>query len=243
MTNAPQSIHGKGCSSPLRGTRHLRVGIEIGPAPARVVSVWLVEQPTVQHVDLVDPIIARIDIGGRAALVESVTDPRVIRGTYRDDRGHAFIATGTGTLYVSVPFDAAVELSDVRIRVADFEGVDVVREPAPLSAAFDEPPAGMRLLGTVTTADIERHPDWEAVAQALGFDVPPGCFEIDMGEDGCFYWYLRRRDGRIVAWSATGYEQREACEQDLRWVRERAPACHVVSRDVGGSGGRNDSSC
>lgn len=243
MTNAPQDIHGKGRSGALRGTRHLRVGIEIGRPRARVASVWLVEQPTVQHVGLAAPIVARVDIGGRGVLVESMADPRVIRGIHRDDRGHAFMQAETGTLYVSVPFDEAIELSDVRIRVADFDGVDVVREPATLSAAFDEPPAGVRLLGTVTTADIERHPDWEAVARALGFEVPPGCFEIDMGTDGRFYWYLRRRDGRIVAWSATGYEQREACEQDLRWVRERAAACQVVSRDVGGGGGRNDPSC
>lgn len=229
--------------SSLRGTRHLRVGVEIGGAQApRVTSVWLVEQPAVQHLALTAPIITRIDVGGRPVLVQSSADPRVVRGTHRDDRGHSFLLADAGILYVSVPFTEAIELGTVRIHIAELEGVAVARDPVSLAQAFDDPPPGACPLGTVTAPDLERHPDWEQVARALGFEAPPGCFEIHQGDDGRFHWCLRRRDGRVMACSPTGHEERRACEQELRWVRERAAACLVRARDLGHRG-PDDRSC
>lgn len=217
----------------LRGTRHLRVGVEIGAGPAKVTSIWVVDEAVVQHSALTQPIVAQVEVAGKAAVVQSFADPRVARGSFRDKEGHYFHRTESGVIEVSVPFDSAIETSSVRIRLADLAEVGPLSHtPDELTAMFRVHPKGMREIGTLSAGDLERHKDWEGVARHLGFPLEPGRFEIYRDNSGEFRWRLRRRDGVIAADGARGYASRQDCEEDLRWVRQNAANAPIVGLDL-----------
>jgi len=215
-----------------RGSRHLRVGLEISPAGVRVASMWAVDQPSVQSARLVEPILARIDLATRPVLVEAFADPRVTRGTFRKDLGHSYGVEQSGVVHVSVPFDDLRQLAEVRIRVLDASNAGLgATEPVGVAALFDSPPDSVRVIGDVDTASLRKHPDWLKVAAAL-VPADPGRFEIYLDRAGEYRWRFRRASGECVADSGQGYASREACENDVRWVRSHAPSSPVVSLDL-----------
>lgn len=221
-----------------RGTRHLRVGLQIGQGDARVSSIWVVEQPAVQHARLVEPVLAQVEVAGQPVLVEAFADPRVSRGVYMQGRGHSYSVSDTGTVFVSVPFSDLTELSDLRIRLVDASNAKAPAADA-LAAApmFQGEVEGARLLGEVDVADLQKHPDWPKVADTLGVAAETGRFEVYVDTAGEYRWRLRRPDGQIVADSGEGYRKRQECEADLRWVRGNAATANVIALDAPGSAG------
>lgn len=189
--------------------RYLRVGLELVGRAVRIASIHVVDRPDEAPRECEAPLYARVDIGGRTVLVQPLAEPE--------------------PRIAWIPFREAIELAAVRIRVAAVDDAPAGPDPMRLARAFDEPTAGLRPLGTIAAPDLEGHPDWVRVAESLGFRALPGCFEIHAGDDGRFSWILRGRDGRVMARGPVEHERREDCEQELRWVRERAAACHVRS--------------
>ena len=215
-----------GARENYRGTRHLRVGIEIHAASANVVSMWLVDQPAVQATRLVGEIIARVDLGDRAVLIESFADPRVTRGTYRPQVGHAFRGEESGIVHVSVPFTNLSELDDVRIRVIDTgKSGRGVFDVASVSALFDKPGEGTAVVADINAATLFKHPDWsKVVAQET---TAAGVFEIYALESGQFGWRLRRA-GEIIAEASRPFATRQACVEEIKWIQTHAESLRVV---------------
>jgi uncharacterized protein YegP (UPF0339 family) len=222
-----------------RGTRHLRVGIEIQPGGVGVASVWLVDQPVIQASRLVEPVLVRTDLGGVPVLVEAFADPRVIRGTYQEGLGHSYRVEKSGVVEVSVPFTDPPELANLRIRVAEVSGTALpATDPREIAALFDNPPESMRIVGEVDTDRLGRHRDWPKVAATLGLGADLGRFEVYLDRAGQYRWRLRRATGEIVAESGLGYPSREACEASLLWIRGHASTLPVVALDLpGGAAG------
>jgi uncharacterized protein YegP (UPF0339 family) len=218
-----------------RGTRHLRVGIELGRDGARVRSIWVVDQPAVQFDRIRSPIFARVDVGAATVLVEGFADPRVTRSTHREKVGHHYGVAPSGIVHVSVPYTDVRELAEVRIRVID--ATTAAQQPAgddpkSVAAVFDDPPASMHVVADVPAASLRRHPDWGKVAEAIGLPIARGCFQIQRGPDGRFRWRLRRADGDLVAESARPFPTREACEADIAWIKTNASDLDISAADV-----------
>jgi uncharacterized protein YegP (UPF0339 family) len=47
-------------------------------------------------------------------------------------------------------------------------------------------------------------------------------FKILKNTDGEYYWHLEAADGRVVAWSGQAYALKQACVNDLYWVKDNA---------------------
>ncbi len=211
------------------GTRHLRVGLEIGAKSIQVTSLWLVEQPAIQGPVLPRDLLTQVLVVGQEAFVESFDDPRVARGVYRKNEGHSYLTSDTGVFYVSVPFSSVEVLRSLVIQTVPMTNVQLpTRSTAAYRALFRDPPAQMRPLYEITAEDIQRHRDWPKVAKKLGLDVPAGRFEIYIDRKKEYRWRLRRSDGEIMADSGEGYNTREQCEEDLRWVRRHAAEVPIV---------------
>jgi uncharacterized protein YegP (UPF0339 family) len=221
-------IETSGARENYRGTRHLRIGIEIHAASANVVSMWLVDQPAVQATRLVGEIITRVDLGHRPVLVEAFADPRVTRGTYRPQVGHAFRGEESGIVHVSVPFTNLSELDDVRIRVVDTGKTGRgVFDPASVSALFDKPLEGTAVVADINAATLSKHPDWSKVVEQD--KTAAGVFEIYALESGQFAWRLRRA-GVIIAEASKPYATRRACLEEIKWIQTHAESLPVVGQ-------------
>lgn len=213
-----------------RGLEHLRVGIDIGDGKATIVSVWKVAQPVIQHREVLREIIARIDIAGRLAYLESFDDPRVVRGTYRKGAGHAYRQAASGTVYVSIPFVQLAELTTLTVRV--------IRRPKAHAGALDVATAatlvehGAHPLIEFGITELRAHRDWIGVAGAAGVTEPVGRFEIYVDVGGEYRWRLRDPRDRIVAVSGEGFRTRAECERELSWVRTHAGSARVTSLDI-----------
>ena len=233
MEKKPDNLNRK--TAYHRGSRHLRVGIEIHAQSVRVASLWVVDQPAVQAARLVDPILSRVDLGGEPILIEAFGDPRVIRGTFQEGAGHSYLVEESGIVYVSVPFTELRQLSDLRIRVIDASKARVsATDPAAVSALFDSPPESMPIVGDIDGAALRKHRDWSKVATALGLPVELGRFEIYVDRAGQYRWHLRRASGEIVAESGQAYMTREACEADIHWIRTHVGSLGIVPLDLPG---------
>jgi len=219
-----------------RGTRHLRVGLEISARSVTVTSMWVVDQPVVQASRLVGGILARVDVGGRPALVQAFSDPRVTRGVYRREVGHSRGIEESGIVYVSVPFTDLRELADVRIRLLDASKSRAsVNDVGGVARLFDSLPESMGLVADIDTGSLKKHHDWLNVAQTLGIPAEAGRFEIFVDRDGTHRWRLRRASGEVVAESGQSFASRDACERDIQWVRTHAARARIVSLDVPGN--------
>jgi uncharacterized protein len=220
-------------SDTRRGTRHLRLRIEIGVGAPRIVSMWMVEQPAVQLPRLVHPIVFRVELAGQLVFLDSAPDARVLRGTYRERVGHSFTSMVSGIVEVSVPFTDARQLAGLRIRMADVSRVPLrTREPGEVAPLFERPPDTVRMLGEIDAEALRNHPDWSKIGVTLGVPAEAGRFEVYVDRAGQYRWRLRRAGGDILADSGEGYATREACEADLRWVRGYAGSVPVVPLDV-----------
>jgi uncharacterized protein YegP (UPF0339 family) len=47
-------------------------------------------------------------------------------------------------------------------------------------------------------------------------------FKILKNTDGEYYWHLEAAGGRVVAWSGQAYAIKQACVNDLYWVKDNA---------------------
>jgi uncharacterized protein YegP (UPF0339 family) len=211
------------------------VAIEVRDRSARVASAWLVDGPAVQSDHLAGDWVGRVDVDGRPVLVQSFDDPLLVRGIGRPrDPTHSYLREDRGMLEIDVPLAATEPAGDITVRVADLTGLpDRPTEPEALARLFDDRPRRLRMRATITSAELESHPDFVAVAPAIGRGVAPQeRFEIYRDRAGRFRWRLRRHDGQIVADSGQGYERREDCEADLRWIRSAAPNVPVRPLDL-----------
>lgn len=217
----------------LRGTRHLRIGIELRPRSIRIVSLWLVDQPVVQRVRLTKPLLARVDLAGKPILLEAFDDPRVIRGTFKKGAGHSFIVQDTGVIHVSAPFSDAAQLSSVRIRLINTSKAKLASfNAADLMHVVDQSPRHVRSLGEINSEEIVTHKDWPKVARQLGMPSETARVEIFVDRQGKYRWRLVRPSGEIVATSHQGFGDRSACEADLLWVRANVPSAPVAPLDL-----------
>lgn|SRR5262245_35244654 len=218
-----------------RGSRHLRVGLEIHTRSVTVAAIWVVDQPAIQASRLVGAVLTRVDVGGRPALVQAFADPRVTRGTYRKVVGHSYTIEESGLVYVAVPFSDLRQLTDVRIRVIDAsKSRGSASDPGGVAALFDSPPDSMSLVADLDVESLKKHRDWLKVGTTLGVPAEAGHFEVYADRDGRYCWRLRRASGDIVADSGRGFPSREACEADVQWVRTYAASLRIVALDVPG---------
>jgi hypothetical protein len=151
------------------GDRRVRVGLRIGEHAADVVSIWVVDGPAVQRPSLAGTYVVRVDVSGKAALLQSFGDPRLTRGiATRDEVGHSFGLREPSTVLVDIPLRSRGALPRFSIRVADFSEVrDRPTDPAALSRLFEKPPPNVRYLPSVTLDQLVTHPDWPAVADSV----------------------------------------------------------------------------
>lgn len=212
------------------GSKHLRVGLEWKERSVSVAHIWVVNQPVVQTAVLSRDLVACIAVAGHETIIQTVDDPRIARGAYRKDEGHSYSKVEAGIFYVSVPFSRVDALPSLRIQVTHLADLNVTdRRLDSLIALFDKPPANMRTIHELSLGDLQSHPDWVNVAKDLGLEVEAGHFEIYRDKANQYRWRLRRADGEIMADSGQGYDSREECESDLRWVRQNAGTVPVVS--------------
>lgn len=216
-----------------KGTRHLRVGIELRSRFVRVVSVWIVDQPVIQRAQLTKPLLARVDLSGKPILLEAFDDPRMLRGTFKEGAGHSYIVEDSGVINVSVPFTDARQLFDMRIRVIDTSKAKFASSiAADLMRVLDELPRSMQIIGEIDSATLVTNKDWPEVARHLNMSFDTGRFEIFMDRQGKYRWRLRRPDGEIVASSNQGFGDRNACEADIRWIRTNVASAQIVLLDL-----------
>ncbi len=216
-----------------RYPRHLRVAIALAGRSARVQSVWLVDRPAAIRPLSAHPIVAVVDLGDRTVSVQSHQDPRVTRSTMAPERGHHYGDADEGTLVVTVPFDAPLELSLLRLRVADLTRVEVPRlDRDTLLQYLERRAEGKLRVYEFRLEDLQRTRDWVTVARQLGLPAHAGSIEIYVDRSGEYRWRLRRPDGAVVADSGEGYRSRRECETDLLWVRANAGIVPVTSADV-----------
>ena len=45
--------------------------------------------------------------------------------------------------------------------------------------------------------------------------------------DGTYHWHLEAADHRVFAWSGRAYESKQACVNELYWIRDNAAAIPV----------------
>ena len=154
-----------------RGTRHLRVAIEVSEEGLKVLSLRTVDQPVVQRAELYKPILVRVEVGGTPVFVDAVPDPRRTRGINDPQRGHSFGRAAAGVVQASIPFDDPGEILNAEIRIVDVsQAVKRVHDAEALSALVDEGEEAVLTLGVVTPTQLAEHRDWERVAETL--DLP-----------------------------------------------------------------------
>jgi uncharacterized protein YegP (UPF0339 family) len=227
----------KGKRDRWRGVRHLRVGILMQGRNVRVDSIWVVDQPAIQAATLVEPILVRVDVAGRLMLVQALADPRITRGTFRKELGHHYGVADSGTFYVSAPFSDVRDLSEIRIRVIDAtRSRGPATDPDSVAALFDRTPDSMSMVADIGATALQAHRDWTKVATELALPTEAGRFEIYIDPSGGFRWRLKRAGYGIVAESAHAHPTREACEEEIRWLRTQAASLSVVPLDVPGGG-------
>lgn len=209
--------------------------LDVGARSTRVAALWIVDGPAVQRPALSGTHIARIDVDGQTVLLRSFEDPRVVRSIAPSNgHGHRYSMEDRGSIVVDVPLPADRAVSDVRIRIADFGSVrSRPTDPTALAELFDSKIRGLRLVASIGMPELAVHPEWEAIATALGFPaVTTGGFEIYVDRAGRYRWRLRRPDGLIVADSGQGYRKRSACEADLLWIRSFGLQSPIRSLDL-----------
>jgi hypothetical protein len=153
-----------------RGDHRVRVGLRIGATSADMDSMWPLDGPGVQRPSLAGRYVVRVDVGGKLALLQSFDDPGLNRAIAPEGQvGHSYTAREPATVLVDVPLQSGVAVSGVSIRVADLSQVRKrPTDPAAVARLFDKPPPGMRLLPSILLDQLTDHPDWAAVAAALG---------------------------------------------------------------------------
>jgi uncharacterized protein YegP (UPF0339 family) len=233
----PRDERAKGKKDRWRGVRHLRVGILMQGRNIRVDSIWVVDQPAIQAATLVEPILARVDVAGRLVLVQAIADPRITRGTFRKELGHHYGVADSGTFYVSAPFSDVRDLSEIRIRVIDASrSRGSATDPDSVAALFDRTPDSMSIIADIGATVLQTHRDWTKVATELALPTEVGRFEIYIDSSRAFRWRLKRSGYGIVGESAHAHPTREACEEEIRWIRAQAESLSVVPLDVPGGG-------
>lgn len=218
-----------------RGLKHLRVGVELSDQGAAITSMWVVDQPVIQHFDIPHTLVAGVWVGGEMVLVEGFEDPRLRRGVYRPGLGHHFGRTRSGTLYVSIPFEHAFDLNDIRVRVvprADLPTTAIDADTMMRMVDIE----GVAAVVELDTGTLQRHLAWKQVAKELGMPAVTGRFEIYIDKAGEYRWRLRGPGGQIHADSGEGHATRAECERELAWVRANARTTPVASLDVSSPG-------
>jgi hypothetical protein len=151
---------------PDQGPQRARVQLELVRQSARPVALWLVDTPAVQHESLEGPYIARIDVAGTVALIQSLGDPFVSRAIQRPERvGHSYSPHSRATVYVDVPISSPGDLANVSIRIADLREVsDRPVDRQGVTSMLERETPGVKWLEPVDTADLRKLHDWrEAV--------------------------------------------------------------------------------
>ena len=215
------------------GARHVRVGLEITDDSLRVIDMWPVDQPVVQLDRLSNDLLIRVDVPGLGSVVDSVSDPRKIRGVYRDKRGHAHISEDVGNFYVSIPYVRLDELRNVTIRVGDVSGLDLdQRDRAVVMNLFDDPPKKMRPVFVIDTEALRGHSSWAKIPGAPGVAAPEAKIKVYRDAEGLYGWKLMDDRDDVLAHSRKGYDSREDCIKDLRWARTYFCEAAIISTDL-----------
>jgi hypothetical protein len=109
---------------PDQGPQRARVQLELHGQSARPVALWLVDSPAVQRDSLEGPYIARVDVAGTLALLQSLGDPFMTRSIQRPDQvGHSYSRLQRTTVDVDIPLSNPSDLANVSIRIADLREV------------------------------------------------------------------------------------------------------------------------
>jgi hypothetical protein len=150
-----------------RGDRRIRVGLEITENQVSLAEMWTLDGPAVQRPSLVGTHIVRVDVNGRVALMQSLDNPLLTRGIAKPDEvGHSYATLDRTTVYVDVPIWREEIVDEVMIRIADLSRVrDRPTDPPALAEIFDRPPGGMRVIASISLAEMTSHDDWTAVAR------------------------------------------------------------------------------
>jgi uncharacterized protein YegP (UPF0339 family) len=215
----------------------VRVALEVGAraGTAKVVGLWPLDGPAVQHPTLDGTHVAQVTIGGVTAVIHSFDDPLVMRGaSVPEQPGHSYSRADHAVVHIDVPISAEGLAGEIAIRVADLSkvpsrpiGVEGVQ------ALLDRSPRSVRNIALVTTAQLSAHPDWATLQLPGAPPVPPtGHYEIYVDRANKYRWRLRRPDGQIVADSGQGHVNRADCEAELRWIRQQGNNAPIRSMDL-----------
>lgn len=69
------------------------------------------------------------------------------------------------------------------------------------------------------TGDV--HKEWIIVTSQAEF-------KIRKDKDGKYSWHLQAANNRIVCWSGQGYLSKQACVNELYWIKENAAGIPVL---------------
>jgi uncharacterized protein YegP (UPF0339 family) len=218
-----------------RGERRIRVALEIKPRSARVAGIWPLEGPAVQRPALDGTHVAQVLLAGATVLIQSFDDPLLVRGVAPPgELGHSYARAGSALINVDVPLPQGDLPGEIAIRIVDLSKLSRrPTDPEGVQALLDAQPRQARTLAEVNAAQLVEHPDWATLGLRGVPSIPPaGGFEIYLDRASRFRWRLRRPDGQIVADSSQGYNDRAACEADLRWIREHGATASIRSLDL-----------
>jgi uncharacterized protein YegP (UPF0339 family) len=221
--------------SAWRGERRIRVTLEVGPRSARVTSLEPLEGPAVQRPALEGTHVAQVLLGGTTVLLQAFDDPLLVRGIAPPGEiGHSFSRIDRGIVTVDVPLPEGELPGEIAIKITDLSKLKRrPTDPEGVQALLDAPPRAARAVADVRAAELVQHPDWAMLGLPGTPPIPPtGSFEIYLDRAASYRWRLRRPDGQIVADSGQGYRSREACEADLRWIKEYGTTAPVHSEDL-----------
>jgi hypothetical protein len=147
------------------GPQRARVQLELDGQAVRPVGLWLLDSPAVQRDSLAGPYIARIDVAGTLAMLQSLGDPFSTRAIQRPDQvGHSYSPLTRTTVQVDIPITSPSDLAHVSIRIADLS--EVSERPAEwpsVAALLERETPGVQWLHAIDTAELRKLPDWREV--------------------------------------------------------------------------------
>jgi uncharacterized protein len=211
------------------GSSHLRIGVEFSEKSLRVFSMWVVKQPLVQSAILNRNIVAQVNVIRHQTLIQTFADPRISRGIYQEKMGHSQVVYHTGLLYISVPYTKIEDLRSLEITIADITALQLKeRSIDAISALFAKPKKKSMVVQQLNFNDICQHPDWTKITKYLGIHTQSvATFQVYLDKAKKFRWRLLKNNGEIVADSGEGYDTREQCETDLRWIQAEVGSAKV----------------
>ena len=145
--------------------RHLRLTLETDGKRLNLLRARVVNEPVLARPFVVGPVAYQVTFGGRAAWVETLPDPLLVRGAARPGEQEHFFATEESGIFVArIPLPSNELPPDFEVRF-----FRIAAEPPETVAALAQrlrarAPEGFDVLGTIDLPALMSHPDWQRIA-------------------------------------------------------------------------------